>query len=355
MTQTESQLVKVWEIGAKKEVSQSIGRVILLQKSYAIEHVARCRQKPREDADKKSIPTLFPGCSDTAKSGARRQGLDIRTVDREVLEMANRFYTLTEPMIRSVLANDLWAEFPFDFSGDETRIILHFGTSSLILGRSGTGKTTCLMFKLLAKYAAGCAVTEERSPRQLLLTRSSELATKLKDYISRLMRTLTANTVDQGEQQEREFPLPVVEVDDDRCDTVFKLQNDSFPLVCTFDRFLQLLENTIESVDQEGFPATNHDDDALQKEQSDQSDSSEGEYPQWQPPAKDVITRFVDFQSFRLDYWPRFPAALVKNLPCFRRDHGSNQGLYIISRHAQTSLPQRILGAKQQSGPNFHP
>ena len=307
--------MKVWEIGSKTDVSQSVGRVILLQKSYAIGHVARCRQKPREAADKKAIPTLFPGCPDTAKPGARRQGLDIRTVDREVLEMANRFYTLTEPMIRSVLANDLWAEFPFDFSGDETRIILHFGTSSLILGRSGTGKTTCLVFKLLAKYAAGCAVTEERSPRQLLLTRSTELATKLKDYINRLMRTLEANVIDQGEQQERGFPLPEIEDDDDCCDTVFKLQNDSFPLVCTFDRFLQLLENTIRSVDQEGFPVTDHDDDALQKEESDQSDLSEEEYPHWQPATKDAITQFVDFESFKLDYWPRFPAALVKNLP----------------------------------------
>lgn len=94
-------------------------------------------------------------------------------------------------MLRSVLAHDLVAEFPFDFSGDETRIILHFGTSSLILGRSGTGKTTCLVFKLLAKYAAGSAVTQERLPRQLLLTRSNELANKLKDYINRLMSILT--------------------------------------------------------------------------------------------------------------------------------------------------------------------
>ena len=307
--------MKVWEIGAKAEVSQSIGHVVLLQKSYAIEHVARCRQKPREDADKKSIPTLFPDCPDTTKFEARRQGLDIRTVDREVLEMINRFYTLTEPMIRSVLANDLCAEFPFDFSGDETRIILHFDKSSLILGRSGTGKTTCLVFKLLAKYAAGCAVTEERSPRQLLLTRSTELATKLKDYIDRLMRTLEASTIDQGEQQERDFLLPDVEDDDNRCDTVFGLQKDSFPLVCTFDRFLQLLENTIKSVDQEGFPATNHEDDALQNEQSSQSDPSEEEDLQWQSSTKDAITQFVDFQSFKLDYWPRFPAAFVKNLP----------------------------------------
>ena len=355
-TQTESQLVKVWEIGAKTEVSQSIDRVILLQRSYTIEHVARCRQKPREDADKKSIPTLFPDHPDTTQPGARKQGLDIRTVDREVLEMANRFYTLTEPMIRSVLANDLWAEFPFDFSGDETRVILHFGTSGLILGRSGTGKTTCLVFKLLAKYAAGCAITEERSPRQLLLTRSTELATKLKDYINRLMRTLAANTIDQSVQQERDFPLPDAEDDDDRCDTVFQLQNDSFPLVCTFDRFLQLLENTIKSLDHEEFPVTDHDDDALQKEQSDQSDLSEEEYPQWRPSTKDTITQYVDFQSFKLDYWPRFPAALVKNLPvelAFAEIMGVIKGS-ISSRGTLKSLSRKeYLELSSRMAPNF--
>ena len=355
-TQTESQLVKVWEIGAKTEVSQSIDRVILLQKSYMIEHVARCRQKPREDANKKTISTLFPSCPDNAKPEARGQGLDIRTVDREVLEMANRFYTLTEPMIRSVLANDLWAEFPFDFSGDETRIILHFGTSSLILGRSGTGKTTCLVFKLLAKYAAGCAVTEEQSPRQLLLTRSTELATKLKDYIKRLMRTLAANAIVQVEQQEREFPLPDVEDDDDHCDTVFELQNDSFPLVCTFDRFLQLLENTIKSVDQEGFPNIDHDDDPMQKDQSDQSDPSEEEYPQRQPSTMDAVTQFVDFQSFKLDYWPRFPAALIKNLPvelAFAEIMGVIKGS-ISSRGTLKPLSRKeYLGLSSKVAPAF--
>lgn len=202
--QTESQVVKIWEIGAKSELSQTIDRVIILQKSYSDEHITQCRQKPLEDADQNFIPRLFHSCLDASKLGEEEgQGLDIRIVDREVLQMANRFYTITEPMIRSVLANDLWAEFPFDFSGDETRIILHFDTSTLIMGRSGTGKTTCLVFKLLAKYAAGCAFMEERSPRQLLLTRSTELASKLKDYIDRLMRTLPTNNIDPGHQEER--------------------------------------------------------------------------------------------------------------------------------------------------------
>lgn len=356
--QAESQLVKVWEIGAKTEMSQPIDRVILLQKSYSLEHVRRCRQKPLEDADKKVIPRLFTDCQDAAMLGARAQAADIRTVDREVLEMANRFYMLTEPMLRSVLANDLLAEFPFDFSGDETRIILHFGTSSLTLGRSGTGKTTCLVFKLLAKCAAGSTVTETRSPRQLLLTRSHELANKLKVYINRLMRSLATSPVDQDEQQEREPVLPKVNDEDDnndRCDNIFELQDGSFPLVCTYDRFLELLENTTKHVDQNGFPVTDDDDDAQEKEQLDQSDPSEEGYPMWQPPRKEEISQIVDFQSFALDYWPRFPATLVKNLPVelffteimgvIKGSLSSRETLKPLSRREYLDLSSRLAPA----------
>jgi hypothetical protein len=107
------------EVGTKTEISPVIDCVVLLQKSYSIEHVARCRQKPQEDAGRKFFPTLFHGSPDAAEPGARGQGLDIRTVDREVLEMAIRFYTLTEPMVRSALANDLCEELPFEFQETE--------------------------------------------------------------------------------------------------------------------------------------------------------------------------------------------------------------------------------------------
>lgn len=344
--------MKVWEIGTKREISQPIDRIILLQKSYSIEHVTRCHRRLLDDGDKKSFPTLFTGCQDDVELGATVEMLDIRTVDREVLEMANRFYTLTEPMLRSVLAHDLLAEFPFDFSGDETRIILHFGTSSLILGRSGTGKTTCLVFKLLAKYAAGSAVTQEQSPRQLLLTRSNELANKLKDYINRLMRSLAAGSADEGEQQDRELSLPDAKDDEDQCDTIFGLQDGSFPLVCTFDQFLELVENTSRNVDQEGFPVTDDDGDA---QENDRLDPSEDESLRWHPPGTDEVSRFVDFQSFKLDYWPRFPATLAAKLPvelAFAKIMGvikgslsSRETLKPLSRNEYLQLSSRLAPA----------
>jgi hypothetical protein len=247
-TETESQLVQIWQVGTKDEINVLIDRVAALQYSYPAEQVARCRQKPLEDGAGNSVPRLFSNTpNDPVKSGARDNALDIRTVDREVLELANRAYALTEPMVRSVLANDLWGEFPYDFSADETSAILNFDTSSLILGRSGTGKTTCLVFQLLAKYAAGCRAAEASPPRQVLLTRSTGLAGKLKSYLQRLMRTLIK---DSGVQIE----LPGTVSEGDESKTFFELSDDSFPLVCTFSHFLGLLESTVQSVAQEGFP-----------------------------------------------------------------------------------------------------
>lgn len=82
--------------------------------------------------------------------------------------LGDKFYAFTEPFIRSILAKDISAEFPFDLSQDEARVINHFQTASLILGRSGTGKTTCLVFKLVAQYMARRRVQGERPKRQVL-------------------------------------------------------------------------------------------------------------------------------------------------------------------------------------------
>ena len=70
-------------------------------------------------------------------------------------------------MIQSIISKDLLAEFPFDLSKEEARVIHHFKTASLILGRSGTGKTICLIFKLVGKYLASRAVADQRPVRQV--------------------------------------------------------------------------------------------------------------------------------------------------------------------------------------------
>jgi RecA-family ATPase len=65
-----------------------------------------------------------------------------------------KFYNLTEPLLNIVTNDKSSEEFPFDLSPEELEIVQHFSTSTLILGRSGTGKTTCLLFKMIAKHRA---------------------------------------------------------------------------------------------------------------------------------------------------------------------------------------------------------
>jgi hypothetical protein len=125
------------------------------------------------------------------------------------------------------------------------------------------------------------------------------------------MRTFPAKVNDPRKKNEEHLALPDVE-NDDKPDTIFNLQDDSAPMVCTFDRLLELLENTIKYIEEEGFPFRNEseDDDAVEKDQSDQSDTSEEEYPRRQLYTEATAARFVDFQSFKLEYWPKFPLHL---------------------------------------------
>lgn len=82
-----------------------------------------------------------------------------------MITIIDKFYNLTEPLLESLL-RELTFEVPFELTPEELRIVSHFTTSTLILGRSGTGKTTCLVFKLLAQFQARRLISEEEPIRQ---------------------------------------------------------------------------------------------------------------------------------------------------------------------------------------------
>lgn len=115
----------------------------------------------------KSVPHSFDISSQNSTQPPRSIKLDVRIVDQDTIDMANKFYALTAPLIGSVLNNDLTAEFTFDLSQDEINVIKHFQTASLILGRSGTGKTTCLVFKLVGKHLARKKLDDEQRIKQV--------------------------------------------------------------------------------------------------------------------------------------------------------------------------------------------
>jgi len=67
----------------------------------------------------------------------------------------------------SFLANSTDAEFPFDTSQEEIEVIKHSGSGTLIMGRSGTGKTTCLVHKLVRNYTSQKLIIGQPPPRQV--------------------------------------------------------------------------------------------------------------------------------------------------------------------------------------------
>lgn len=308
------QIIVVWEVGNSEEILKAIERVIFIQGGYTEERIRRCCQKPSISKGKWT-PAVFD--QRTLQPATLREPsveFDARSVDQDTIDMANKFYALTEPVIRSIVDNDLTAEFPLDLSVEETRVITDFQTASLILGRSGTGKTTCLVFKLVGKFLASKAVLDERPARQVssemiivllfaanqdqvLLTKSSFLAEKLQAYTRRLIHTLSTKPL-HTEFFESEGHLLSRTIDEDsEISSALTLRDQSFPLVCTFEQFLSILENTVIELDRQDY-----------------GDLSRHQFHDI-PGSKRLHQRqTVDFYAFKVEYWPRFPHNLTKDM-----------------------------------------
>ncbi|KAL9130021.1 MAG: hypothetical protein Q9175_007131 [Cornicularia normoerica] len=289
------QVIVVWEVGKPDAISKALDRG-----GYTDETIRRCRQR-HPHFNGKHIPARFENLTlQSARAEKSSAAFDVRTVDQDTIDLANKFYALTEPVIRSILDNDLAAEFPFDLSQEEARVITHFQTASLVLGRSGTGKTTCLIFKLVGKFLASKAILEERPVRQVLLTRSSFLAEKLSIYTRRLIETLLSKSRTSESFEAEEYLLSRTIEEDSDSNSVLTLRDQSFPLICTFERFLRTLENTIIELDRQNF--------------YDLGDLSSHQIHKV-PKTKSAHQRqTVDFYAFKLDYWSRLPQYLTKDL-----------------------------------------
>ena len=80
---------------------------------------------------------------------------------------------------------------------------------------------------------------------QVLLTRSSFLADKLRAYINSLISTLEAKSLDLEAFHHDENVSASAAQEIRLEESALSLGDESFPLVLTFDHFLDLLENTI--------------------------------------------------------------------------------------------------------------
>ncbi|KAG9091377.1 hypothetical protein FRC06_000591 [Ceratobasidium sp. 370] len=177
------------------------------------------------------------------------------------------------------------------FSPDEKRIVRHQGTS-VVIGRSGTGKTTALIYKLRANAQAAALLDNEPPIRQLFVTRSRVLTQHIaRNYQGLLESSNIAHKTREElaeirRKNENSRKRELVEFDnevdlrDDLPDRFSLLRDSHFPLFISFDKLCSLLEVDIESLQEGGCTKRS----------------------------------MIDFTDFKYGYWPKIDHALTRNL-----------------------------------------
>ncbi|KAF8588487.1 hypothetical protein K439DRAFT_1335105 [Ramaria rubella] len=211
------------------------------------------------------------------------------------------------------------AAHPFELTGSEQKIRDH-NSSCFVLGRSGTGKTTTMVFKMMnyemlkIQHAAQEAPVSSMPPfRQLFVTQSRILAKRVQDYFTKMMLSNTTEyqTPQDLERlaehnqriQEREDMMDLDEDDDnERIDLPKKfseLEDHHFPLFLTMDQLCKLLEADC------GLSFKRPDEDNVTTDAVTSPTTFGGSAPK---------ASAVTFDVFKYAYWPRFPEPLTRGI-----------------------------------------
>jgi hypothetical protein len=110
-----------------------------------------------------------------------------------------------------------------------------------VIGRSGTGKTTTMLFKMLGIQRIWEKYPDMGpKPRQVFVTQSRVLAMKVEGYFARLMSAYSLEELQAGEEDGEEFGF--FDQDDneqwrsDLPERFSELREEHFPLFITYDR-----------------------------------------------------------------------------------------------------------------------
>ena len=117
----------------------------------------------------------------------------------------------------------------------------------------------------------------------------------------RLIETLLPKSAERESSKQSDYLLLEIAKENPEKNTVFSLREQSFPLVGTWDSFLEMLENTVTNLHRQGF--------------GDVRESLEENVIDYTNTRRLVRAKFVGFDAFRRDYWPHFSRLLTKGLP----------------------------------------
>ncbi|KAL8997770.1 MAG: hypothetical protein Q9169_003019 [Polycauliona sp. 2 TL-2023] len=270
-----SQVIRVWDVVRTDEIDGLLEHVAGIQSAWTAETVDRCLQM-QSPISKERLPAIYQPTTIGKDVVDFRKYVktDVRSKDQYFYNLIGKFYPFTESFFRPPNNNEIALEFPYKLSPHEKDIVCHSGTSTIILGRSGTGKTTCLVFKLLGKHMASKGAGHDRPFRQAL-------------------ETLSPGSISGAELHE-------VATHGVANRTFINPPDALYPYICTFEEFLQVVENTV---------SVAHTPENQRIQNHGFQDKVD------QRKAEETRGDCVDFPKFREDYWPVLGRDNERKLP----------------------------------------
>ncbi|KAJ3099505.1 hypothetical protein HDU97_002994 [Phlyctochytrium planicorne] len=260
----------------------------------------------------------------TRKDDIRESEIDPLTLHD--MAVTAKFVPLSKMFLNWLFASShIDAEFPFSLSKSENDIVRH-PDSLLLCGRSGTGKTSCIVFRMLSMYYAYYSTVPKFLPKatvelghhlhQIFITASPAFCAKVRAYFEKLVQAvnrgklLDGNSTDttiadrthlfltaisaskhdsdsklgpeMNEELERilNSPKEAIDVENEALDddieetlvssvpdSLMDLQSHHFPLFITYRKFVSIIRNAVNgSVLASESTSTSDQDSALPSE-----------------------------------------------------------------------------------------
>ncbi|CDO74781.1 hypothetical protein BN946_scf185001.g29 [Trametes cinnabarina] len=283
------------------------------------EYRKRCkfRNSPLVPGDYVVLPASWPAPAEPSTLEPPPVLSDLRKEYMEEMHsllVLEKFVTFSQALLNSILADQDVAHV-FDVSPHEKKIIEH-PSSCFVLGRSGTGKTTTMLFKMLGieRSWEGCKESLPK-PRQLFVTQSRVLAEKVEEYFAKLHDSLKSahRTTDEiaelSAQKKAKQDQGLVDWDEevywrgDLPKRYGELRDEHFPMFLTYDHVCRLLEaefhhSSYGKLKEVAVAKAMHDVLALKDPQAEDGSTS-NDYMQQRR------TSFVSYNTFLEAYWPQ--------------------------------------------------
>ncbi|KAJ7671947.1 hypothetical protein B0H17DRAFT_1208872 [Mycena rosella] len=300
---SEQQAIKIFGVYTHTQIARvsfwdSMGREL---GKKGKEYRDRCafRTRPHHAGNHVFSPSTFPA---PVEMRALQSGCvpDLPPDDLEQIQnLLLKSVHFSQPLLDSIIA-DLDVAFVLQVSPRELDIIEH-PYSCFVLGRSGTGKTTTMLYKMLL-VEADYEVTKEEHPdtpkrRQLFVTQSRILAEKVEEHFAKLSAGYRPSADAEKQTKAKTSTGALLDIDDElnwRSDLPKRysdLRDEHFPLFVTFDRLCTMLENDMDADPSAGM---------LKNAALDR-------------PARPTKLK-LNYDRFLQHYWPHFPQTLSKGL-----------------------------------------